>query len=88
MGYLEQLHIDRIFNAYAAFEDQENFAALKTVSEVLDNHGNMSLSLYVQPKKKDESEVLEFSEAFARWDETGNSLKAAMSELFEILGEK
>ena len=85
IGFLEQKHIDKIFGAYQKLESQENFSALKTIEDVISNNGNMAISLYVQPKKKEGNEVLLFDESFEKWNESGNNLKSSMNELFQIL---
>jgi len=85
MGFLEQGHIDKIFEAYSKFENEENFAALVEIKDVIANKGNMAISLYVQPQKKDGEQVLPFGQAFENWNESGNNLKSSMSELFQIL---
>ena len=85
MGYLEQKHIDKIFGAYQKFENQENFASLKTIEDLIANKGNIAISLYVQPKKNGENPILPFEEAFENWEVSGRKLKTSMSELFKIL---
>lgn len=86
MGFLEPKHIDKIFKAYQNFESQENFAALMSNDEVLNNKGNMAISLYVQPKKEGGSEILPFEDSYENWIDSGSKLKKSMNELFEILG--
>lgn len=85
MGFLEQTHIENIFRAYHEFASQEHFSALVNVEDVMANKGNMTISLYVQPKKKEGSEVLPFNEAFDNWNESGNQLKSSMKVLFQTL---
>jgi type I restriction enzyme M protein len=85
IGFLEQGHIDKIFEAYSKFENEENFAALVEIKDVIANKGNMAISLYVQPQKKDREQVLPFGQAFENWNESGNKLKSSMSKLFQIL---
>ncbi len=85
MGFLEQRHIDKIFEAYQTFDSREHFAALKTIDEVMANNGNMAISLYVQPEKNSDNPILPFEEAFENWEEAGNNLKSSMSELFKTL---
>ena len=86
MGFLEPNHIDKIFKAYQNFESQENFAALMSNDEVLNNKGNMAISLYVQPEKEGGSEILPFEDSYENWIDSGSKLKESMNELFEILG--
>ena len=61
------------------------FFPLVDIEKVLANNGNMAISLYVQPKKQEGSEVLSFEKAFENWAEAGNRIKSSMSELFQIL---
>ena len=85
MGFLEANHIDKIFKAYQKFESQENFAELMSNDEVLNNKGNMAISLYVQPEKKGGSEIPPFEDSYENWIDSGTKLKESMNELFGIL---
>ena len=85
IAFLEDKHIEKIFEAFTQFESQDNFAALISAEEVLANKGNLSVSLYVQPEKEDENPVLPFDEAFRNWEESGKSLQLSMRELFQTL---
>jgi type I restriction enzyme M protein len=85
IGFLEQKHIDKIFGAYQKFESQENLSALKTIEDVISNDGNMTISLYVQPKKNEVNNVLPFEQAMEGWNQSSNNLKSSMNELFKII---
>lgn len=85
IGFLEQKHIDKIFGAYQKFESQENLSALKTIEDVISNDGNMTISLYVQPKKNEVNNVLPFEQAMEGWNQSSNYLKSSMNELFKII---
>jgi type I restriction enzyme M protein len=85
MSYLEENHIDKIFKAYQNFTDVPHFAKLADVEEVLDNKGNMSISLYVRPDNQDANFALPFNEAYANWETKSRELKTSMNELFQIL---
>ena len=85
MGFLEEKHIDKIFGAYQKFESLENFAAVKTIDDVLSKNGNMAISLYVQPEKNSANPILPFEVAFGKWADSGTTLKSSMRELFKIL---
>ena len=85
IGFLEQKHIDKIFGAYQKFESQENLSALKTIEDVISNDGNMTISLYIQPKKNEVNNVLPFEQAMEGWNESSNNLKSSMNELFKII---
>jgi type I restriction enzyme M protein len=87
IGYLEEQHIDKIFEAYQNFDAVENFAALATLDDVLKNNGNMSISLYVRPDNTEANFALPFEEAFGNWEKSAKELKKSMNELFQIIGE-
>ena len=85
MGFLEPTHIDKIFNVYSKFEEEENFAALVSREDVLKNDGNMSVSLYVRADKYDEKQNLSFTEVYDGWEKSSQDLKTSMDQLFETL---
>lgn len=85
IGFLDKEHIDKIFNAYSNFENEENFAALVNKETVLENKGNMSISLYVRPEKYDHTKNADFETVFSEWENSSTRLKKSMSELFQIL---
>ena len=85
MSFLDKHHVNKIFKAYQDFKSQENFAALMSTEEVLQNKGNMAISLYVQPKKEDGSAVLPFEASYKNWVESSSKLKQSMDDLFQTL---
>lgn len=87
MGFLEDKHIVKIFKAYQSFKDIENFVAVATLDDVLNNNGNMSISLYVRPDNTDATFALSFEDAFENWNASGKELKSSMNELFQIIGK-
>lgn len=87
MGYLENSHVERIFEVYQNFQDKENFAKVVPVDEILANKANMSISLYVRPEKNSEDDVLPFPKAFQLWESKGIELKESMNQLFEVLAK-
>ena len=45
-SFLERKHVEKIVDAYRAFQDNNEFAKVVSVKEVLANDGNMSIPLY------------------------------------------
>lgn len=86
MGFLEKGHIDRIFKAYKAFSDQDNFSALVSTKEVLEKKGNMSINLYVRSEQLNTDNLISFKDAYADWGNSSITLHSSMTELFKILG--
>lgn len=87
IGYLENSHVQRIFEAYQNFQHEENFAKVVPVDEILANKANMSISLYVRPEKNSEDDVLPFPKAFQLWESKGIKLKESMNQLFEVFAK-
>jgi type I restriction enzyme M protein len=87
MGYLEDKHIEKIFEAYKNFGNIENFSAVTTLDEVLNKNGNMSISLYVRPDNSEANFVLPFEDAYYSWNNSSMELKKSMDELFQILSK-
>jgi len=46
-SFLERQHVEKIVNAYRAFQDIDEFAKVVSIKEVLTNDGNMSIPLYL-----------------------------------------
>jgi type I restriction enzyme M protein len=85
IGFLEQGHIDKIFNAYKCFDNQENFAVLVDVKDILAKNANMAINLYIRPDSLFEKEAVSFSDAYQQWQQSLNNLKGSMEELFKEL---
>ena len=87
MGFLEDKHIDKIFKAYQSFKAIENFAAVASLDDVLNNNGNMSISLYIRPDTAEANFALSFTEAYDNWNTKDKELKKSMNELFQFIGK-
>ena len=85
LSLLEDKHIDKIYNAYKGFKSIENFSEVITIEDVLNNKGNMSISLYVRPDNAESIFSLPFEEVFQNWEESGKELKDSMNELFKTI---
>jgi len=85
MGYLEQHHIDKIFSAYQAFENQQDFAVLVSIEDVLEKKGNMAINKYIRPDSLDHNNEVSFSSVFQQWQKSSDELKQSMEKLFQEL---
>ena len=83
MGYLDQTHIDKIFSAYEGFEDQEEFAKLVSTNDILANHANLAINLYVRPDALSEEGRISFGDSYANWEASSRDLKTSMEILFK-----
>jgi type I restriction enzyme M protein len=85
MGYLENSHIEKIYNAYQGFISIKDFSELVDAEDVLQNNANMSISLYVRQNKLEDETIIPFSEVYSNWLEESEKLKSSMNDLFQIL---
>lgn len=85
MSFLSDQHIDKIFKAYKAFENSNDFSVIVDSKKILrDNRGNLSINLYVRPESlSTESKVLDFKLEYDNWMNLSNDLKKSMEQLFE-----
>lgn len=84
IGFLEQSHIDRIYQAYKAFQNEEGFCKLLDIEEILQNRASLNIAQYVS--NVDTSiEQIGIDQALENWKLSSDSLKKSMDELFQIL---
>jgi len=85
MAFLEEKHINKIFNVYKNFKDEQSFAVVKNKEDILDNKGNMSINLYVRTEEHADTIQANFCDVYRDWEHSSNELKQSMNELFQIL---
>jgi type I restriction enzyme M protein len=83
IGYLDQVHIDKIFDAYSKFESKASFAVLVDKQEVLDKKANMAINLYIRPDSLVSNEEACFATAYQEWQQSSDNLKYSMEKLFK-----
>jgi len=85
ISYLDPQHIERIHNAYLTFENEDTFTAVVDNDEILkDNNTRLSVQLFV---KQDKIEEEEFHVLLGQWEQSSDSLKNSMNELFKTLAK-
>lgn len=85
IGFLEDKHIDKIFNAYKEFKDETRFASVKDKKELIENGGNLSVSLFVRPNELANQKEVIFQDVYRDWEESSEKLKNSMKDLFKTL---
>jgi len=83
LAYLTDKHIDKFYNAFKDFNDIPGYAKVASTEEILSFDGNMNINFYVK-REKSENE-LSFGQSYKNWNDTGDSLKESMNNLFEEL---
>lgn len=84
IAYLEQNHIERIFNAYQAYKDEDGFCKVVNIDDVLSHNASLNMPLYVS-NVDTEKETLSLDEAITNWQESSTKLTQSMNHLFEEL---
>ncbi len=84
MAFLDEIHIQKITNAFNNFKNVENFCSVINVSDVLENQGNMNVSFYVS-KQKVTSEEIPIELTIKAWEENSIELKNSISTLINQL---
>lgn len=83
MGYLEPNHIDKVFDAYTAFKNQDEFAVVVDKKDVLAKQGNMSINLYIRPDELNHDESACLTTAYNDWQTSSDDLKETLNNLFQ-----
>jgi type I restriction enzyme M protein len=84
IAFLEPKHIDRIYSCYKEFKDEDAFAKVVTIDEILENKASLNIAQYVSNVNAS-NEQLSIDEALSDWKAKSNELKESMNQLFEIL---
>lgn len=84
MGFLEDQHVNRIFNAYKNFETIDSFSVVVSIDEVLEKNGNMAINRYVRLREIN-TDTLSFEENFNNWEKSSESLSESMRQVFNQL---
>jgi len=84
IAFLETNHINRIHNAYKAFCDDEGFAKVVTVDDVLNHKASLNMSLYVSNVDSSKGNI-SLDEAIGNWQASSGALANSMERLFKEL---
>ncbi|MEQ3694664.1 MAG: class I SAM-dependent DNA methyltransferase [Thalassolituus sp.] len=85
IAYLERNHIERIYNAYKAYEDQEGFCKVVSIDDVLAHKASLNMALYVS-NVDNSKEVISLQDALENWTASSEQLASNMNKLFKELG--
>ncbi len=88
-SFLEDKHIQRIANAYNAYETEEGFARVVTIQDIADNNFSLSIPLYVkQPVTEDAVDMRPVQECYDTWRAASEMMKLSYEKLNAMLGEE
>ena len=81
IAYLEPNHIERVYNAYKTYDNEDGFCKLVTIDDVLAHNASLNMALYVSNVESNKVQV-SLDEALDNWDVASKELSASMSNLF------
>jgi len=85
IAFLEPQHIERIYAAYKAFQDQDGFCKVVDIQEILTHKASLNMSLYVSNVNSSDVKI-SLDEALQNWMQSSAELRESMDELFQVLG--
>ena len=85
IAFLEDNHIERIYNAYTAYKDEEGFCKVVSIKDVLKHNASLNMALYVSNVDSSEEQI-SLDDALTNWTQSSEQLKASMEQLFKELG--
>jgi type I restriction enzyme M protein len=84
ISFLDDCHIDKIFNAYKGFNNIEGFSYVVTIDEILKNDGSLNIPLYIKPDI-DRKNLIPIDGAIHSWNESSVKLSKSMNSLFKTI---
>jgi type I restriction enzyme M protein len=84
LGYLEEKHIERIYNSFLDFKDEEGFSRVVDNNTVLTNKASLNIAQYVSNVAQNDT-VIKLKDTINTWEQNSKALNTSMNELFEIL---
>lgn len=86
ISYLEETHIQKIWKAYKDFKNIEGFCKILNNKEVIENKGNLNISVYVSNvKKSDTSEYVSLESLLPQWQKQSTEIRNSINELIREL---
>jgi type I restriction enzyme M protein len=84
IAYLDKSHIDRIYNSYLNFKNEEGFSKVVSIEKILENKASLNIAQFVSNVEQ-KLNVTSIDEALKDWSESSSKLEASMNELFKVL---
>jgi len=84
IAYLEEHHIQNIYNAYKNSNDVDGLSRWVDINEVKTNKYKLALNLYVMSNDK-ENNYLDFAMVYEKWKTSSDELHQSMNELFALI---
>lgn len=86
-SYLERHHIDKILNAYHSSDDIETFKRVVDLDEIKKNGFDLSIQKYVFINDVISNEILDFEDAYSRWNNSSIVMRSEMDNLLILIDD-
>jgi type I restriction enzyme M protein len=85
-SFLRDTHQQQILDAYRAFDDVEQFAAVATLDQIADKSHSLAIPLYVSgAKAADAGEHIDVADAVSDWRTSADAADVAIADVFALL---
>lgn len=84
IAYLDKKHIDRIYQSYLNFKDEDGFSKVVALDKILENKASLNIAQFVSNVEQKENN-LSLDEVLKEWNDSSRNLEASMKQLFEVL---
>ena len=84
-SYLEDIHIQKIADAYSTFEEIPGFSAVATIPQIQANNSKLSISLYVRGALEDSANQEHLEEVVLQWQESCDAVAREYDLLTQML---
>ena len=84
ISYLEPNHIEKIYNAYKAYKDEEGYCKVVSIQDVLSHKASLNMALYVSNVDTSKEKV-SLNEALSTLETSSRNLVMSMDQLFREL---
>ena len=85
IAYLEPNHIERIYEAYKTYDNENGFCKLVSIDDVLAHNASLNMALYVSNVESNKVQM-SLDEALDNWGLASKELSASMNDLFKAIG--
>ena len=84
---MEKHHIDKILNAYHSNDDIKTFKRVVDLDEIKKNGFDLSIQKYVFINDVISNEILDFEDAYSRWNNSSIVMRNEMDNLLSLLDD-
>jgi type I restriction enzyme M protein len=85
ISYLDETHIQKIYQAFKEFKSSNGFCSVVDSDKVLKNNGNLNITLYVDSPIEATENAQSLEAMLKDWEISSNELKSSVKSLISEL---